>query len=96
MHLSWNRALSLGVYVLATGLVSRARGAEAAGIFAFTQAFVLMFIWFAEYFSGWIGPFPLPGGHSSKVIDQETPAWLIAAFGWLILIGVFVVTYFFA
>jgi hypothetical protein len=37
----------------------------------------------------------LPGGRG-KVLDQESPAWLVAAFGWLILIGVFAAAYFFA
>jgi hypothetical protein len=95
MFAGWNRALSLGAYFCAIGLIWRARGGESARIFASTQLFVLVFIWFADYFSGWMGPFPLPGGRG-KVIDQESPAWLIAAFGWLILIGVFAATYFYA
>jgi hypothetical protein len=28
------------------------------------------------------------------MIDRESPAWLISAFGWLILIGVFAATYY--
>ena len=96
MNPGWNRLLSLGAYLLAAALIWSARGSKAAGIFVVTQAVVLIFIWFADFFGAWIGPPPFPGGYSAKVIDQESPAWLIAGFGWLILIGTFVVTYFYA
>lgn len=94
MRLGWNRVLSLAVYLLGAALIWGARGGEAAGIFVVSQAFVLLFIWFADSFSAWIGAPPFPGGLGAKVIDQESPSWLIAAFGWLILISVFAVSYF--
>ena len=96
MRHRWSRLLSLGAYLLGSALIWSTRGSPAAGIFMLTQAVVLIFIWFADFFSSWIGAPPFPGGHTAKVIDQESPAWLVAAFGWLILVGVFVVTYFYA
>jgi len=88
----WNRALSAVFYVVVsvchmesawTKLRSRLRHLAA----------VLVFIWFADFFSTWIGMPPMPGGLNSIVIDQESPAWLIVGFGWLILLGTFALTY---
>ncbi len=92
----WSRFLSLGAYLLGSTLIWSARGSDSAAIFMLTQAVVLLLIWFADFFSTWIGAPPFGAGQGAKVIDQESPAWLIAAFGWLILVGVFVVTYFYA
>jgi len=92
---SWNRSLSLAVYAVAAALVLAAHGREPALLFLLTQAFVLPFIWFADLFGEWIGPFPMPGwGSGRHTVDRESPAWLIALFGWLILLGVFGVSYF--
>lgn len=92
--LSWNRALSLVAYLTGAALIWDARDADTAGLFLLTQALVLILIWFPDFFGSWLGAPPFARGHSAKVVDQESPAWLVAAFGWLILIGVFVVTYF--
>src|SRR5215468_6555303 len=89
----WNRALSAVFYVVASVAIWRARGPNSALVFAISQPLVLLFIWFADFFSTWIGMPPMPGGLNSKVIDQESPAWLILAFGWLILLGTFALTY---
>jgi hypothetical protein len=93
-ELGWNRLLALAVYLLAAAAIWGKHGSRSAAVFLITQAVVLVFIWFSEAFGEWIGPPPLPGGHRARVIDRETPPWLVAAFGWLILIGVFFVTFF--
>jgi hypothetical protein len=92
--LSWNRTLSLVAYLGGAALIWNTRGADTASLFLLTQALVLIFIWFPDFFGSWLGAPPFGGGNSAKVIDQESPAWLVAGFGWLILLGVFVVTYF--
>ena len=52
----------------------------------------LLFIWRAGTFGAWIGAPPSPGGLGARPIDRESPGWLVAAFGWMILIGVFLVS----
>jgi len=93
--LSWNRTLSLFAYLAGAAFIWSARGADTARVFLLSQALVLIFIWFSDFFGSWIGAPPFSGGSSAKVIDQGSPGWLVAAFGWLILLGVvFLVTYF--
>ena len=93
MAFGWNRRLSLAAYVAGAVLIGRARDAQATFLFLITQAPVLVFIWFADYWSEWLGPFPMPQGGRGRVIDQESPAWLIATFGWMILLMVFYALY---
>ena len=93
---TWSRPLSLAVYGLAALLLWGARGRDAALLFLLTQAFVLPFIWFPDFFGEWLGAFPMPGagGYNARIVDRESPAWLVAVFGWLILLGAFAVSYF--
>jgi len=94
--LGWNRLFSLTAYVAGTLLLGSAHGLQAAVLFAMSQVVVLLFIWFADFFGDWIGAPPFGGGNGAKVIDRESPGWLVAGFGWMILIGVFTVSYFYA
>ena len=93
--MSWNRLLSLAAYLMGAALIWVAQGARIAYVFLATQAATLILIWFSELFGGWIGAPPIPV-RSARAIDQESPAWLVAAFGWLILGSVFAVSYFWA
>ena len=94
--MNWSRPLSLGFYLLATSLIWAARGATLAFVFALSQAVVVSMIWCADFFADWLGPPPIPGGLGVKIVDEASPAWLVTGFGWLILIGVFVVAYAYA
>jgi hypothetical protein len=86
-----NRGLSLLVYLGYLGWVYF-RG---AGLSMLKVAVALLLpmgcIWFSEAFGGYTG---LSG--NLQVIDTPTPAFLICACGWLLLVGVPVLLYFIA
>ena len=92
--MGWNRSLSLAAYLAGAALIWSAHGARFAGLFLATQAVTLILIWFADFFGDWIGAPPIPSGLGARTIDRESPPGLVAAFGWIILAGVFAVTYF--
>ena len=84
-----NRALSLLIYF---GYLTVFHG---AGLNTLKIAVVLLVpmgcIWFSEAFGGCTGL-----DANLQVIDTPTPAFLICACGWLLLIGVPVLLYFIA
>ena len=89
-----NRSLSLAAYLTGAALIWGAYGARPAVLFLTTQAVTLILIWFAEFFGDWIGAPPFPTGPGDRSVDQESPPGLVAALGWMILGGVFALTYF--
>ena len=92
MHVAWNRLLSLAAYLTGAALIWNAHGARPARVFLGSQAVTLILIWFSAFFGGWLGAVPV--GQFARTIDRESPAWLVAAAGWMILVGVFAVAYF--
>jgi hypothetical protein len=88
-----SRILAVGAYLLGGLLIWSARGAHTALLFSLTQAVTLLLILFADALEGWLGPFPFLGSGSRNVVDEPSPAWLITGFGWLILLGVFALSY---
>jgi hypothetical protein len=86
---AWNRIVSGSFFAAAVVVLLMRRGPDSAGPFLVWQPVVLLFVWFPDFFGSWIGAPPFPGGAGSKVIDSESSPFLILAFGWMILVGTF-------
>ena len=84
----WNAALSALFFAWSAASLHGEIGLHRALPIVISQVPVLGFIWFCDFWSGWLGPL-LSGGLNTKSIDRGSPAWLIAAAGWLILLSVF-------
>lgn len=65
------------VIVLGTGLILWDQGKSLVIMFLMLPPFLL--IWFAEALGSYIGP--VRGGY----VNKETPPWLLAGFGFLVL-----------
>jgi hypothetical protein len=73
-------ALAIAVAAVIAGLVLEKSWAFAVTV-AVGALLLLALIWFPEFFGGLIG-------WGTKVpVDQPSPPWLVAALGWLLLLG---------
>ena len=73
-------ALGLAIVYLIAGIAIA--GVEVVPTLAFVLLAALVFIWFADELGSYTGY----AGHGPR-ITQTTPGVLVAAFGWIILIG---------
>jgi hypothetical protein len=83
----WNVVLSTALFVYAGYRILSAPGPGAGLAALLALVPILGFIWVCDYWAAWLGPL-FGGGHYAKSVDSSSPAWLIALFGWIILLTV--------
>ena len=75
-------SLAIAVVYVVIAIIDRGRLSSEVLLVVIAVGFPLALIWFPYVFGNYIGP--VRGGY----IDTPTPAFLVAAAGWVFLIGI--------